>query len=52
MTLREPATDLTKWRLSNVNGCQMWRYLNNGEEAEREMNFIEKHALGLELVSI
>lgn len=44
-----PATDLTRWRLSNVDGRQTWRYLDNNElSTAREQTPLEKHALGLE----
>ena len=46
-----PATDLTRWRLSNVKGRQTWRHTEDGEPT-RESNFVEKHALGMELVCI
>uniref|UniRef100_K7FW19 Lanosterol synthase n=1 Tax=Pelodiscus sinensis TaxID=13735 RepID=K7FW19_PELSI len=32
----EPASDLTRWRLSNEEGRQRWRYLEAGAEGERE----------------
>ena len=48
----DPATDLTRWRLTNVNGRQTWRHIPEGEEPDRPQNFVEKFALGLSIVSI
>nr|XP_006636690.2 PREDICTED: lanosterol synthase [Lepisosteus oculatus] len=44
----EPATDLRRWRLSNVEGRQTWRYVENEDSAERELNMLEAHSLGLD----
>ncbi|XP_044888607.1 lanosterol synthase-like isoform X2 [Mauremys mutica] len=44
----EPASDLTRWRLSNEEGRQSWRYLEAGEECEREQSGLEAHCLGLD----
>ncbi|XP_015681004.1 lanosterol synthase [Protobothrops mucrosquamatus] len=44
----EPATDLTRWRLSNEKGRQQWRYLADGEDVEREQTALEAHSLGLD----
>lgn len=46
----EAATDLSRWRLSNVNGRQTWRYVPDGEEPDRAQTMLEKHALGLDTV--
>ena len=46
-----PATDLTKWRLTNERGRQTWEYDEHGLSA-REPNFVERHALGLDLVRL
>ncbi|XP_074857495.1 lanosterol synthase isoform X2 [Carettochelys insculpta] len=43
-----PASDLTRWRLSNEEGRQRWRYLEAGEESEREQSGLEAHCLGLD----
>ncbi|XP_055337256.1 lanosterol synthase-like [Paramacrobiotus metropolitanus] len=42
-----PATDLSRWRLTNVGGRQTWRYYEENEELPREQTFLEKHSLGL-----
>lgn len=43
-----PATDLTRWRLTNVDGRQTWRYLDDKElSSAREQTVLEKHSLGL-----
>ncbi|KAJ7344564.1 hypothetical protein JRQ81_000514 [Phrynocephalus forsythii] len=44
----EPATDLTRWRLSNEEGRQQWRYLTDGEDGGREQTGLEAHSLGLD----
>uniref|UniRef100_A0A8C4W6E6 Terpene cyclase/mutase family member n=1 Tax=Gopherus evgoodei TaxID=1825980 RepID=A0A8C4W6E6_9SAUR len=44
----EPASDLTRWRLSNEEGRQSWRYLEAGEECEREQSGLEAHCVGLD----
>uniref|UniRef100_A0A674J2A3 Terpene cyclase/mutase family member n=1 Tax=Terrapene triunguis TaxID=2587831 RepID=A0A674J2A3_9SAUR len=44
----EPASDLTRWRLSNEEGRQSWRYLEAGEACEREQSGLEAHCLGLD----
>ncbi|TSK92907.1 Lanosterol synthase [Bagarius yarrelli] len=41
-------TDLTRWRLTNVNGRQTWRYLEDEDTKEREQTFLEAHSLGLD----
>ena len=50
----EPATDLEKWRLSNVDGRQTWYFLNNDnlylQELIRPQTFLEKHLLGIDEV--
>jgi len=64
MAQREgPATDLTKWRLCcNAKGRQRWVYVeeqrSEAEEREdvrvanRDLDFIEVHSLGLDSVRI
>ena len=47
-----PATDLTRWRLSNVGGRQTWKYFDVHENLPREQTFLEKHSLGLKPVRI
>ncbi|XP_055874418.1 lanosterol synthase-like isoform X1 [Biomphalaria glabrata] len=44
----KPATDLTRWRLSNVEGRQTWQYFEKVEETPREQTLLEKHSLGLD----
>ncbi|XP_005997729.2 lanosterol synthase [Latimeria chalumnae] len=44
----EPATDLTQWRLTNVEGRQTWWYIEEGEQMERAQNALEAHSLGLD----
>uniref|UniRef100_A0A3Q4HR07 Lanosterol synthase (2,3-oxidosqualene-lanosterol cyclase) n=1 Tax=Neolamprologus brichardi TaxID=32507 RepID=A0A3Q4HR07_NEOBR len=44
----EPATDLSRWRLTNVEGRQTWRYLEDQETADREQSMLEAHSLGLD----
>lgn len=48
----DPATDLTRWRLSNVEGRQCWSFVEDGESAEREQNVLEAHSLGLDTVHV
>lgn len=47
----KPVTDLTKWRLSNVEGRQTWQYFEKVEDAPRPQTLLEKHSLGLDTVS-
>ncbi|GCC33374.1 hypothetical protein chiPu_0011843 [Chiloscyllium punctatum] len=44
----EPATDLTKWRLSNVEGRQTWKYIDYRETEDRQQTMLELHSLGLD----
>ncbi|XP_061489115.1 lanosterol synthase-like isoform X2 [Rhineura floridana] len=44
----EPKTDLTRWRLSTVEGRQGWYYVADNEECAREQNAIEAYTLGLD----
>ncbi|XP_049585016.1 lanosterol synthase [Syngnathus scovelli] len=44
----EPATDLRRWRLSNVEGRQTWSYLEHVDASEREQTMLEAHSLGLD----
>lgn len=46
----EPATDLSRWRLSNEEGRQRWRYVTDGEDCDREQTALEAHSLGLNTV--
>ncbi|KAG8132448.1 hypothetical protein E2320_010302 [Naja naja] len=43
----EPETDLTRWRLSTVEGRQKWYYVPENEECAREQNALEAYTLGL-----
>ena len=45
------ATDLSKWRLKNERGRQTWWYDADGV-FDRDSNFLERHSLGLDTVSI
>ena len=45
------ASDLSKWRLKNERGRQTWWYDADGEFG-RDSNFLERHSLGLDTVSI
>ncbi|XP_046553648.1 LOW QUALITY PROTEIN: lanosterol synthase-like [Haliotis rubra] len=47
-----PATDLTRWRLTNVVGRQTWDYIEDGEVPEREQTLLEKHSLGLDTTDL
>ncbi|XP_048390447.1 lanosterol synthase isoform X3 [Stegostoma tigrinum] len=44
----EPATDLTHWRLSNVEGRQTWRYTDYRETEDRQQTMLELHSVGLD----
>ncbi|XP_068602497.1 lanosterol synthase [Brachionichthys hirsutus] len=44
----DPATDLTRWRLSNVEGRQTWRYVEDPDAPGREQTMVEAHSLGLD----
>ncbi|XP_051937890.1 lanosterol synthase isoform X2 [Hippocampus zosterae] len=44
----EPATDLSRWRLSNVEGRQTWSYIEDGGSPKREQTILEAHSLGLD----
>lgn len=48
----KPATDLTRWRLTNEGGRQTWRYIPEGDTPEREQTLLERHVLGLDTVYI
>ncbi|XP_006894105.1 PREDICTED: lanosterol synthase [Elephantulus edwardii] len=43
----EPATDLTRWRLTNEEGRQRWKYFQD-EDPGRAQTGLEAHSLGLE----
>ncbi|KAM4560616.1 lanosterol synthase-like [Fundulus diaphanus] len=44
----DPATDLSRWRLTNVEGRQTWSYLEDDERPDREQTMLEAHSLGLD----
>ncbi|KAM4730543.1 lanosterol synthase [Anableps anableps] len=44
----DPATDLNRWRLTNVEGRQTWTYLEDDETPDREQTMLEAHCLGLD----
>ncbi|XP_076975368.1 lanosterol synthase [Tamandua tetradactyla] len=44
----EPATDLSRWRLSNEDGRQRWTYLPAVEAPGRGQTCLEAHSLGLD----
>uniref|UniRef100_A0A3P8WFT5 Terpene cyclase/mutase family member n=1 Tax=Cynoglossus semilaevis TaxID=244447 RepID=A0A3P8WFT5_CYNSE len=44
----EPVTDLSRWRLTNVEGRQTWSYIKDEETVEREQTMLEAHSLGLD----
>ena len=46
----EPATDISRWRLTCVEGRQTWHYIADGQEIDREQSILEKHSLGLDTV--
>lgn len=46
----EPATDLSRWRLTNVEGRQTWHYVDDQDTPEREQTMLEAHSLGLDTV--
>ncbi|KAM9253585.1 lanosterol synthase isoform 1-T1 [Dugong dugon] len=44
----EPATDLSRWRLSSEEGRQRWKYSQEGEDPGRTQTGLEAHLLGLD----
>lgn len=46
----EPATDLSRWRLSNERGRQVWTYFQEEDSPGREQTALEAHSLGLDTV--
>ncbi|XP_006876187.1 PREDICTED: lanosterol synthase [Chrysochloris asiatica] len=47
----EPATDLSRWRLSNEEGRQRWKYFQEDENPGRVQTGLEAHSLGLDTSS-
>jgi len=47
-----PVTDLSRWRLKCVDGAQLWYYVAEGSEPERDQSMLEKHSVGVDCVSI
>ncbi|XP_067301195.1 lanosterol synthase isoform X2 [Pseudorasbora parva] len=48
----EPVTDLSRWRLSNVEGRQTWRYIDEEDSMDRQQSMLESHSLGLDMVEL
>lgn len=48
----DPVTDLSRWRLSNVEGRQTWRYTEEADSVDRQQSMLESHSLGLDTVNI
>lgn len=46
----DPATDLSRWRLTNDEGRQTWRYVEDQDTPDREQTMLEAHSLGLDTV--
>uniref|UniRef100_A0A674MNZ4 Terpene cyclase/mutase family member n=1 Tax=Takifugu rubripes TaxID=31033 RepID=A0A674MNZ4_TAKRU len=44
----EPATDLSRWRLTNVEGRQTWRYVDQQDTPERPQTMLEAFSIGLD----
>uniref|UniRef100_A0A8C9ZF82 Terpene cyclase/mutase family member n=1 Tax=Sander lucioperca TaxID=283035 RepID=A0A8C9ZF82_SANLU len=44
----EPATDLSRWRLTNVEGRQTWCYVEDQDTPDRKQTMLEAHSLGLD----
>uniref|UniRef100_A0A8D3BY98 Terpene cyclase/mutase family member n=1 Tax=Scophthalmus maximus TaxID=52904 RepID=A0A8D3BY98_SCOMX len=44
----EPATDLSRWRLTNMEGRQTWRYVEEQETPDRAQTMLEAHSLGID----
>uniref|UniRef100_A0A3B3CSF5 Terpene cyclase/mutase family member n=1 Tax=Oryzias melastigma TaxID=30732 RepID=A0A3B3CSF5_ORYME len=44
----EPATDLSRWRLTNVEGRQTWSYVEEQDTPDREQTMLEAFSLGLD----
>lgn len=45
-----PATDLSRWRLKNVEGRQTWHYLDTSDAQKKPQSLLEKHSIGLTTV--
>ena len=48
----EPVTDLSSWRLRNVEGRQTWQYVEDQQTPDREQSMLEAHSLGLDTVCL
>ncbi|XP_034042756.1 lanosterol synthase isoform X2 [Thalassophryne amazonica] len=44
----EPATDLSRWRLTNAEGRQTWHYVDDQDTPDRQQNMTEALSLGLD----
>lgn len=47
----DPVTDLTRWRLTSIDGRRRWHFISIDGTLEREQNVLEKYSLGLDCVS-
>ncbi|XP_058517511.1 lanosterol synthase isoform X2 [Ochotona princeps] len=47
----EPATDLSRWRLSNELGRQTWKFFADEETPDRAQTALEAHSVGLDTKS-
>jgi hypothetical protein len=46
-------TDPLRWRLENIRGCHIWKYLESDEECERwPQSVSDRYFLGLDTVSL
>jgi len=46
-------TDYSRWRLENVRGCQIWKYMESDEACEKwPQSVADKYHLGMETVSL
>lgn len=52
LKVKAATTDLSRWRLTVAKGRQTWKYIEEDEteEEQRDINFIERHFLGLDKV--
>nr|UTN00769.1 parkeol synthase [Apostichopus japonicus] len=44
----DPVTDLTRWRLTSIDGRRRWHFISIDGTLEREQNVLEKYSLGLD----
>uniref|UniRef100_A0A8D3E8K0 Terpene cyclase/mutase family member n=1 Tax=Scophthalmus maximus TaxID=52904 RepID=A0A8D3E8K0_SCOMX len=43
-----PLPDLSRWRLTNMEGRQTWRYVEEQETPDRAQTMLEAHSLGID----